>query len=186
LWAYEFEVGKFIAGEILGDTLYMYAPTGRGEKWVMNSEGVVLEYSSEPFHKSDEIIAGINAHYGTSFYQEDDIDKDFTIGETMPNWNAYEKISDIRWAILYTGASGVFGIIENDTYKVYCSDANTVQITSNEGVIVGSQYYTSDFANFMKQKLVTAGVNVESVEQLISSLNQGDNVPDWSLYNIAN
>lgn len=70
----------------------MYAPTGRGEKWVMNSEGIVLEYSSEPFHKSDEIIAGINAHYGTSFYQEDDIDKDFTIGEAMPNWDAYEKI----------------------------------------------------------------------------------------------
>ena len=80
----------------------------------------------------------------------------------------------------------MFGIIENSTYKVNCRDASNVLITNNEGVIVGSQNWSSDFANFMKQKLVSAGENVENVEQLISSLNQGDNVPDWSLYNITN
>lgn len=134
----------------------------------------------------EKILQAVNEKYGTSFEGWSQLPTAYEVGGTVPNWNAYEKISNLRWAILYTGTAGVFGIIENSTYKVNCRDASNVLITNNEGVIVGSQNWSSDFANFMKQKLVSAGENVENVEQLISSLNQGDNVPDWSLYNITN
>jgi hypothetical protein len=188
LWAYEFEAGKFIAGEILGDTLYMYAPTGRGEKWVMNSEGVVLEYSSEPFHKSDEIIAGINAHYGTSFYQEDDIDKDFTIGETMPNWNAYEKI-EIKLQKLAVHTSNlskyVIGYInESNEYVMQVFDSETFPIIAQNGEMseVGSgldgfkQYVILPILQQSEYAINTI------VTEIIPSMQVGDIVPDWNSY----
>ena len=184
MWAYEYEAGKFIAGEILGDTLYVYAPTGRGEKWVMNSEGVVLEYSSEPFHKSREIIAGINAHFGTSFYQEDDIDKDFTIGETMPSWNAYEKMSGVRYAIAFSNDLSVFGVLENTTFKVSCNGNNFYLIDGISGKIYSSQYYADDFMNMLMSKLNAAGVNVSTMERSSVSYEIGSIVPDWYLYKL--
>jgi hypothetical protein len=175
LWAYEFEAGKFIAGEILGDTLYMYAPTGRCEKWVMTSEGVVLEYSSEPFYKADEIIAGINAHYGTSFFQEDDIDKDFTIGETMPNWNAYEKIEiqEIPIKVLVSLGSGyTFGniFVESGRYDLESkqNEDNKVYILDDNGVVTGLNNYTDSFGNYMLSRINTVYPTINSVNQVFN------------------
>lgn len=174
-------------GNFHDDVINIECETNSADLYVVDAEGVYIENIAMHSYLESDVIDAINAKYGTNFtFLTMQKVTGIAIGDDCPDWNAYEKFSGIRWAILYTGKSGVFGIIENDTYKVYCYDANRVQITSNEGVIVSSQYYTSDFANFMKQKLVSAGENVESVEQLISSLNQGDNVPDWSLYNITN
>jgi hypothetical protein len=187
LWAYEFDAGKFIAGEILGDTLYMYAPTGRGEKWVMNSEGVVLEYSSEPFHKSDEIIAGINAHYGTSFNQEDDIDKDFTIGETMPNWNAYEKIEMSHYDIAVAfGTIYLFGHVDGHIYT-YSAKENGGGFPANANGIIQEGELTNPqselyegFIQTVKTKL--SGYNVTTVTWEIKTYQKGDQIENWEDY----
>lgn len=133
----------------------------------------------------EKILQAVNEKYGTSFEGWSQLPTAYEVGDTVPNWNAYDKISYLRWAIQFAGTNGVFGMVENNTYKVYANNTSNVLITSNEGVILGTQNYSSDFGNFMKQKLVDAGVNVVSVEQFITSLNVGDNVPDWSLYNIT-
>lgn len=155
----------------------------------MNSEGVVLEYSSEPFHKSDEIIAGINAHYGTSFYQEDDIDKDFTIGETMPNWNAYEKIEmpQIKYVKYF--------ISNTNTYMAAHIDYDNMKLkiwsTSGQAAIVqfdsagkwvaagGDPRWNTDFLN----AVIAEGINVESAElEDIPNMQQGGTIQNWSEY----
>lgn len=187
MWAYEYEAGKFIAGEILGGTLYMYAPTGRGEKWVMNSEGIVLEYSSEPFHKSDEIIAGINAHYGTTFYQEDDIDKDFTIGETMPNWNAYEKIEmppTIYAKITPQGSSlWTIGKILGNTFKILCQNDDGAWQVTNDGKINGVFGRPYDLMSYMwAPKLQQAGYEISAFEIELVSYNVGDTIENWEYF----
>jgi hypothetical protein len=184
LWAFEFEAGKFIAGEILGDTLYMYAPTGRGEKWVMNSEGVVLEYSSEPFYKSDEIIAGINAHYGTSFSQEDDIDKDFTIGETMPNWNAYEKIGFIKWAYEFTPNMFVAGEIQKDILYIYTPLNKTDKWMFDN---IGKVSTYAPFGEPYLQNTINAvnvhfGTSFVEINDLEINLTYGETLPSWEAY----
>jgi hypothetical protein len=182
LWAYEFEAGKFIAGEILGGTLYMYAPTGRGEKWVMNSEGVVLEYSSEPFHKRDEIIAGINAHYGTSFYQEDDIDKDFTIGETMPNWNAYEKIElpirDKDYIKIMDGPTVyAIGYLENNKFHVYGNNSETYINVNNSGMVTSINSRLIDIISYWES------IGIDEVISEIGVYEINSNIPNWDWYN---
>ena len=186
MWAYEYEAGKFIAGEILGDTLYVYAPTGRGEKWVMNSEGVVLEYSSEPFHKSDEIIAGINDHYGTSFYQEDDIDKDFTIGETIPNWNAYEKIEMSSRMIAFNIQSSspiyIFGTIENDILHLNVDANEASWVAHYEGDVVDSRGPGVQAKTWIIQEFGDKGISITDVVANIVQYEVGQIVPDWSDY----
>lgn len=188
MWAYEYEAGKFIAGEILGDTLYMYAPTGRGEKWVMNSEGIVLEYSSEPFHKSDEIIAGINAHYGTSFYQEDDIDKDFTIGETMPNWNAYEKIElpeEPQYFRIYLQdyAGNMVGWLLGNIITL-CMLENTMNIViAAGGKMTNSMEGNDAWFNFVKNSVSNYyGISKDDLQIVNSEDNYsvGDEIPYYS------
>lgn len=182
MWAYEYEAGKFIAGEILGDTLYMYAPTGRGEKWVMNSEGVVLEYSSEPFHKSDEIIAGINAHFGTSFYQEDDIDKDFTIGETMPSWNAYEKISKLVY--IKRQGPNIAGYIKDDAGYIYTKNnmcyifnLETGEVQSNSGPTLNDTFKPSIIG-----WASAAGLNISQVVPKEEIFEIGQVMQNWDDY----
>lgn len=167
----------------------MYAPTGRGEKWVMNSEGVVLEYSSEPFHKSDEIIAGINAHYGTSFYQEDDIDKDFTIGETMPNWNAYEKIELQRQKI----AANIAGAAPNDAYMVgeivgksftILAGENGGCNTKSDGLVIAYAGPTAQNPDAVIRVLGKYGIEIQSVYNEIVNYEIGSYIPNWSEYEI--
>lgn len=167
----------------------MYAPTGRGEKWVMNSEGVVLEYSSEPFHKADEIIAGINAHYGTSFYQEDDIDKDFTIGETMPSWNAYEKIEIPIRRIAANIASApqeaayIVGQIDGDTFKVMVDSFGGI-ITNDNGLITSHNGPTKDAATYIKNILSNFGIEVSNVQNELVDYEVNDYVPNWDKFEI--
>lgn len=164
----------------------MYAPTGRGEKWVMNSEGVVLEYSSEPFHKSDEIIAGINAHFGTSFYQEDDIDKDFTIGETMPNWNAYEKIfitikykvqpqGNTNWAIGEMKDNKLYLYVAENPHLGNCGVDDEGKVTM---VFLNIQML---FNQIWKPALNRIGISIDTYETKFE-YNVGDTIEDWADY----
>lgn len=167
----------------------MYAPTGRGEKWVMNSEGIVLEYSSDPFHKSDEIIAGINAHYGTSFYQEDDIDKDFTIGETMPNWNAYEKIllpEKVNFRFLMSGSSAyVTGFMQGDKAYLNAQRENAIWNVSSEGEIWGSLGKASNYEEQTKTLLLSNfGRQISEVLPFVVEWQQGAQVPNWESYTL--
>lgn len=166
--------------------LYANTDDGSSAIWVLDGNGVVIDNISYAIGERAPILAQINEHYGTSFTGWSDNEIGLRYGDTLPNWNAYEKISKLRWEIQFAGTNGVFGIIENNTFKVYANNATNVLIASNEGVVVGTQNYSSEFGDFMKNKLVAAELNVQSVEQFITSLNVGDNVPDWSLYNITN
>ena len=92
LWAYEFESYQFVAGEILNGILYIYTPVGSGKKWVFDSEGSVLADMDFIQYYLQNTIDAVNERFGTSFIEEDDKDYELTPGETLPNWDAYEKI----------------------------------------------------------------------------------------------
>ena len=163
----------------------------------MNSEGIVLEYSSEPFQKSDEIIAGINAHYGTSFYQEDDIDKDFTIGETMPNWNAYEKIGlpQKQNVLFKTQASGqnYWGAIltgsENEcTIEMIVNENGYLYEIIDTGVVHGYGYATlnDSVKNLITGTLSGLGYNVTNISGKTEQIESGETWPQYGGYEILN
>lgn len=174
-------------GNFHDNVINIECETNSADLYVVDAEGVYIENIALHSYLESDVINAINAKYGTNFTHLTMFKvTGIAIGDDCPDWDAYEKISDIRWAILYTGTSGVFGIVENNSYNVYINSGGSVLVTNNEGEIVGTQIYSSDFANFMKQKLANAGVNVQSVEQFASSLDVGSNVPDWSLYNITN
>ena len=174
-------------GNFHDNVINIECETNSADLYVVDAEGVYIENIAMHSYLESDVIDAINAKYGTNFTHIT-MQKvtGIAIGDDCPNWNAYEKISNLRWQIQFAGTNGVFGIIENNTFKVYANNASNVLISSNEGVVVGTQNYSSDFGNFMKNKLIAAGIDVQSVEQFITSLNVGDNVPDWSLYNITN
>lgn len=148
----------------------------------MNSEGVVLEYSSEPFHKSDEIIAGINAHYGTSFYQEDDIDKDFTIGETMPSWNAYEKISTLVYIKIQ--GPGIAGYIKDETGFIYTKNNKYYYFNLETGEVldISVQSLNDGLKNNIISWAGKAGLNITQVEPKEENFEIGQVMQNWDEY----
>lgn len=153
----------------------------------MNSEGVVLEYSSEPFYKSDEIIAGINAHYGTSFYQEDDIDKDFTIGDTVPNWSAYEKIFGkfiIKIASKFRNDTIVFvGWLYNEIYHYYAIAEDVAYgVSASDGKIVTTIEVKDSIPQQLMEHMNSAGYNVSNIEPDVKQFGFNTIVPNWNDY----
>ena len=164
----------------------MATKDGRAQIWYADGSGNVTGYTESVNDIAGTIIDAYNEHFGTDISIWTPETKTLQVGDTIPDWDAYEKISNIRWAVLYADGNGVFGVIENNTYKVYGNNASNTLITSSEGVIIGTYVFNSSFAIFLKDKLVNAGLDVENVEQFTSSLQVGDNVPNWSLYNITN
>lgn len=152
----------------------------------MNSEGIVLEYSSEPFHKADEIIAGINAHYGTSFYQEDDIDKDFTIGETMPGWNSYEKIElpSNKIAVKEPWTTQVIlicGELSNNIFNVLSNGTTCLEVSEN-GRVINVEGPPSDDDEYIILMISEYNLEATQVVQTIVDYQVGDEIPQWNKY----
>jgi hypothetical protein len=97
LWAYELDPGRFILGEISNGVLFMYASVDSGLKWIVDSDGkVITKINPSPIEgnsRLSKIISDINSHFGTSFTQQDDIDKDFEIDQNISSWSIYDKIT---------------------------------------------------------------------------------------------
>lgn len=132
----------------------------------------------------EKILQAVNEKYGTSFEGWSQLPTVYEVGDTVPSWNAYEKMSSVRYAITYSNDLSVFGVLENTTFKVSCNGENFYIIDGISGEIYSSQYYGDDFMNMLMSKLNAAGVNVSTMERSSVSYEIGSIVPDWYLYKL--
>lgn len=132
----------------------------------------------------EKILQAINEKYGTSFESWSQLPTVYEVGDTVTNWNAYEKMSSVRYAITYSNDLSVFGVLENTAFKVSCNGENFYIVDGITGEIYSQQYYGSDFMNMLMSKLNAAGVNVSTMERISVSYEIGTKVPDWYLYKL--
>lgn len=180
-------------GEILGDVLFMYAPVDSGHKWIADADGEVVENinpTKDGHSIIYEIIEGINAHFGTSFTEQDDMDKAYTIGQYIPNWSVYGKIEmeQIKVAIK-TGNdyTNIFGKIKGSICIVSINSSNYCNICTNEGVIQfpqGGPQFDDNIKNMVKYKL--SAYNVDNVTTIVEEYQQNDILANWDEYTIIN
>lgn len=184
LFAVEFESGKFAFGHADEDELFVATKDGLAQIWYADANGVITGNTPNADNVASAIIDDYNEHFGTDIQIWTPETITLQVGGTVPNWNAFEKMSSVRYAIAYSGDLSVFGVVENTTFKVSCNGENFYLIDGITGEIYSQQYYGSDFINMLISKLNAAGVNVSTVERNSVSYEIGSTVPDWYLYKL--
>lgn len=88
-----YNVDKYTTFYIQNGVLYANTDEGSSAIWEVDSDGVVVDNISIPINQRSSILAKINEHYGTSFTGWSDNEIGLHVGDSLPNWSAYEKIT---------------------------------------------------------------------------------------------
>jgi hypothetical protein len=132
----------------------------------------------------ERILQAINEKYGTSFEGWSQKPSVYEVGDTVPNWNAYEKIEmpqPFLWKMKVTGAQvSVFGKIENNVLTCYARGLENALVANVDGLIVGSNNVDESFFTYVvKPKLDIIGVSFTSIGYDTSTYSVNDNVDNW-------
>lgn len=164
--------------------LYANTDVGSSALWVLDNDGVVVDNISIYGAERAPILEQINEHYGTSFTGWSDNEIGLRFGDSLPNWNAYEKIEMAQpflWKWQLDGAQvSIFGKVENSVLSCYASSLEKGLVANSVGLIVGS--YDVDESLFtyrIKPKLVNLGVTYTSIAYDTSTYSVNDNVENW-------
>ena len=170
--------------------LYANTDDGSSALWVLDGDGVVVDNISYSIADRAPILAQINEHYGTSFTGWSDNEIGLSYGSTLPNWNAYEKIGLPKTYIAVSVGGGetpcAFGEVGQNNEVIFQSkDENTPWVASRAGVIVGEATGWPGIFTYVWKPKIDAALGIDSTASLvISSLEQGDEVPNWDSYQI--
>lgn len=170
----------------------MYAPVDSGHKWIADADGEVVENinpTKDGHSIIYEIIEGINAHFGTSFTEQDDMDKAYTIGQSIPNWNAYEKIllpEMVNFRFLARGSTAnITGFMQGDKAYLNASRENAVWNVSPEGQVWGGGGAASNYEKQTKTLLLSNyGREISEVLPFVVEWQQDSQVPNWESYTL--
>ena len=169
--------------------LYANTDDGSSALWVCDGNGVVVDNISYSIGERAPILEQINEHYGTSFTGWSDNEISLRVGDTVPNWNAYEKILlpvNNNFRFKPSGNSAfIAGFVENDNAYIYTDSSNYLWNISPEGQIWGSFGAISDISTQAKQLLLNEyGKEFDVINALVENWEQGQTVPNWEGYKI--
>lgn len=169
--------------------LYANTDDGSSALWVLDGDGVVVDNISYSIADRAQILAQINEHYGTSFTGWSDNEIGLSLGDTLPDWDAYEKIEKTIYIKADIGKSTfVFGFLTTDKiFHWQMFNENSAKIASLEGVVQGSQMSqpSAYWSARLMQQLQTKW-DVESyVVEVDSSLHPTATIPNWQKYEIV-
>lgn len=91
LFAIEFEAGKFAFGHGEEDVIFLATRDGFDKIWYADANGVIT--GNTPHGAiTYAIIDAYNEHFGTNINNWESEKETLQVGDTVTNWNAYEKI----------------------------------------------------------------------------------------------
>lgn len=151
--------------------------------WLSNGEGVINGTMSLSAPALERILQAVNEKYGTSFEGWSQKPTVYEMGNTVPNWNAYEKIEmlilDVAVEVSPNSGRYCVGRIEGKTYIVNTNSNNEGFSIDNAGEIKGYISPIEGFVqNVFKPKLQSAGYDIQSVEYEIKDWVSGQTIPN--------
>lgn len=158
--------------------------------WYADGNGNVTGYVVNGGDKASTIIDAYNDHFGTDISIWTPEKKTLQVGDTVPNWNAYEKIEmeQINVAINTGNANtNIFGKIKGSVCIVSINSSNYCNICTNEGVIQfpqGGPPFDDNIKNMVRYKL--SAYNVDNVTTMVEEYQQDDILANWDEYTIIN
>ena len=190
LFALEIESGEFISFYFQSGTLYANTDDGLSALWVLDDDGVVTDNISYSISDRAPILEQINEHYGTSFTGWSDNEIALSYGNTLPNWNVYEKIEmprpiNVKICIDPTPYDELYayGYILDGTLNLIAlteSPTNAAQVRENGNV---SGAVTNKTLEQIMQMVETYTVTQVKLE---GTINYGSTVQSWEDYELVN
>lgn len=137
---------------------------------MLDANGVVVDNVSYALNDRAQILAQINVHYGTSFSGWSDNEIGLRIGDTLPNWNAYEKIllPNKIYVAASLGNNGYsVGYIQGNKYVFYSEANQNTYVMSKGGRIIANGISVEATWNY-KVKPVLINHSFENVTEYLT------------------
>lgn len=137
----------------------------------------------------EKILQAVNEKYGTSFEGWSQLPTVYEVGDTVPNWNAYEKIEmpkPFMWKMnLPNTGESIFGKVENNILSCYSESLETVLVVNENGLIFGTNHVDNNFfTSLVKPKLDNLGISYTAVAYDTSTYAVNDYVENWNEYTL--
>lgn len=141
LWAIEFETGKFAFGHANENEIFVATKDGRAQIWYADGSGNVTGYTESVDDIAGTIIDAYNEHFGTDIDIWTPETITLQVGDTVPNWDAYEKI--LLPAKIFVAASlgnngYSVGYIQGNKYVFYSDALQNTYVMSMQGRIIAN------------------------------------------------
>lgn len=136
----------------------------------------------------EKILQAVNEKYGTSFEGWSQLPKGYEVGDSLPNWNAYEKIEMPQTLKLKMNQPDTpvytFGYLNGSIFTMICQSNNEVCLALENGQIVGGGVSDpfSYMSTYWAPKMVEQGYTVTSYQIRVEHQEQGEIVEDWNSY----
>lgn len=182
LWAIEFETGKFAFGHANEDEIFV-ATSGIGRQiWYADGDGVIAGSTESVDEVTDTIISIYNENFGTNISHLTPDTKLFEVGDTVPNWDAYEKISTLVYIKIQ--GPGTAGYIINETGFIYTKNNNCYVFDLGNGEVENDNgiRLSDTFKNSIIGRAVEAGLNITQVESKEENFEIGQVMQNWDEY----
>lgn len=187
LFAYEYQADKFVMGVVIGSDIYV--DTYETGFIVADGSG---KFSTALAYTNDDLINIQNAikdhyHLAASTIKTKAPLIEYAVGDTIPNWNAYEKIEmeQIKVAIDAGSAQYIFGYVKGSECSISVTSSNHCNVCNNEGEITypqGGPSLDDNIKNMIRYKL--SAYNVENITSMIESYEQDQVIDNWDEYTI--
>ena len=189
LFAIEFESGKFAYGHADEDELFVATRDGLAQIWYADANGVVTGHTPNADNVASAIIDAYNEHFGTDIQIWTPETKNLQVGDTVPNWNAYEKIllpEMVNFRYLRTGSSAnITGFMQGDKAYLNAANENSIWTVSPEGEVWNGGGPASIYEEQTKTLLLSNyGRQISEVLPLVVEWQQGSQVPNWESYTL--
>ena len=165
----------------------MATKDGRSQIWYADGNGNVEGYTETTDNSIETIIGTYNEHFGTNIQIWTPETKTLQVGDTVPNWNAYEKIEGGGdtpfFAIEYKAGQFVFGHADEDEIFLATKDGfYEIWYADENGVITGNYPHAAMADAIVDIYNEHFGTNINDWESEKITLQVGDTVTNWNAY----
>ena len=159
--------------------------------WLSSGEGVINGTMSLSAPALERILQAVNEKYGTSFEGWSQKPTVYEVGDTVPDWSAYEKILQpmSKFATLYEDNKYLYGTISQEgrdrvaRVNIGGSSGGGI-LCSEDGIVLGE--YTPRLTNTdlqsIKARINNAGGNIQGVSTTYVSIAEGTQIELWQSY----
>ena len=134
----------------------------------------------------EKILQAVNEKYGTSFEGWSQLPTAYEVGDTVPNWNAYEKIEKPGQKIALKTQSNpaeyTIGTIKNNVYYMLTNSNDKGYLVRDDGTITFNIIDGSNAKAWLINLFAGQGITINDVVNEEVILEVGTIVPDWSDY----
>lgn len=133
----------------------------------------------------EKILQAVNVKYGTSFEGWSQLPTAYEVGDTVPNWNAYEKIrmNNMKVAVDVGYGGYVLGLVNNGIFTMcVVQNGNAIIINQDGRIAIAQASAQVMFEDYAKNVFVEQGFQINGVQSEVVEVSQGDIFPNYQDY----